>query len=149
MKGVRTWVLIADGARARVVINDGPGKGVQQVFEDEFLGVNAPGRDLASDRPGRTFDSGGQGRHAMEPSSNPKDVEKHHFVEGLGKVLTDGLNKGSFDRLVLVAPPKVLGDLRATLSKNVQAKVTGELNKDLTHISLNDLPEHLGAVLAV
>src|SRR5262249_34094570 len=29
MKPTRTWILIADGARARILRNDGPGKGVQ------------------------------------------------------------------------------------------------------------------------
>jgi hypothetical protein len=26
-KKIRTWILVADGARARLLVNDGPGKG--------------------------------------------------------------------------------------------------------------------------
>ena len=31
MKPTRTWILIADGARARILENLGPGKGVHEV----------------------------------------------------------------------------------------------------------------------
>jgi protein required for attachment to host cells len=51
--------------------------------------------------------------------------------------------------VVLIAPPQALGDLRACLSKGVQAKVSAELAKDLTHLAVHELPDRVGAVLAV
>jgi protein required for attachment to host cells len=59
------------------------------------------------------------------------------------------LGRGKFERLVLVAPPKELGRLRAELSPAVRERVTAELNKDLTRLSLREMAEHLGAVIAV
>lgn len=149
MKPIKTWILIADGARARIVLNDGPGHGIKPGPDKEFEGVNLPDRDIVSDRPGRAFDSAGQGRHAMEPRSDPHAHEQRKLHHVLATYLDKEAKKGSFDRLVIVAPPKALGNLRAELSATVRAKVTGELNKDLTHVAIHDLAKHLGSVLAV
>ena len=55
----------------------------------------------------------------------------------------------AYDRLVLVAPPTALGDLREALSDPVRSLVRAELDKDLTKIPVAELPSHLGAVLPV
>jgi len=149
MKPITTWIVIADGAHARIVLNDGPGKGVKAGPERQFSAINVPGRDIMADRPGRTFDSAGQGRHAMEPRTNPRDVEQQKMFRELTKYLEQEAKKGSYDRLVIVAPPRALGSLRSELSARARAKVTGELDKDLTQVAIHDLAGHLGSVLAV
>jgi len=57
--------------------------------------------------------------------------------------------KGVFDRIVLVAGPKMLGDLRHSLPKSLVGHVEGELHKDLVKTSLHDLPAHLTEVSGV
>ncbi|MFQ5774987.1 MAG: host attachment protein [Kiloniellaceae bacterium] len=149
MRKITTWILIADGARARIVMNDGPGRGVKPGPGKEFHGPNAPVRDIVSDRPGRATAVAGQGRHAMEPRTDPQVVEQRSFHHEVADYLDRAARRGAFDRLVIVAPPKALGNLRAALSPSVRAKVTGELNKDLTHIPIHELAGHLGSVLPV
>ncbi len=149
MKRITTWILVADAAQARLFCNDGPGRGIRAVSNAVLRGRNLPGREIMSDRPGRTFDSVGQGRHAKEPRTDPREVEKHRFAHKLAVMLEGELNQGKFDRLVLVAPPKALGRLRVELSKSVRARVSAELAKDLTHLPTQELQEHLGTVIAV
>ena len=60
-----------------------------------------------------------------------------------------GMLNGDSPRLILVAPPQALGDLRAALPADVSDLVSGELHKDLTHATIHDITEHLGDVLAV
>jgi protein required for attachment to host cells len=116
MKPTRTWILIADGARARVVENLGPGKGVSEVPGMEFSQPAERNRDIMSDRPGRTFESANNSRHGMEPPSDPKRMAEADFVAGLASMLDEKLKAGAFDRLVLVAAPQALGDIRKALS---------------------------------
>jgi protein required for attachment to host cells len=149
MKAVTTWILIADSTQARIACNEGPGRGVKPVFEEVLHGRNLPGREINADRPGRAFDSAGLGRHAKEPPTDPRENEKQHFIRELAALLDKGAKQGRYDRLVLVAPPKALGQLRATISDAVRAKVSGELDKDLVHVSMHQLAGHLGGVLAV
>lgn len=148
-----TWVVLADAARVRIIVQDGPGADLKSVYEEEDATAKLPGRELESDRPGRTFDSGGRGdadapgRHAYEPPTDPRRKQQADFIKAVAEVLEDAAYKGSFDRLVLIAPPKALGDLRSSLSKNVSRMVSEEIPKDLVDVAIHDLPERLQDVL--
>lgn len=50
---------------------------------------------------------------------------------------------GKFERIVLVAPPMILGELRKELHKEVEAKVAGEVAKTLTNHTLPDIEKLL------
>lgn len=144
-----TWILIADGNRARIVKNDGPGLGIDaledQLFESEHLRVG----DIMADKPGRTYDSAGGGRHAMEYSTDPVRQDERAFAKSLIAKLEAGHRKGAYQQLVLVAPPQMLGDLRAELGDGLKAIVHAEVNKDLTHVPNGDLAGHLDGVLTL
>lgn len=149
MKKIITCIVIANGTRAHFYFNDGPNRGLEGRPDLDMKGENLHARDIQADRPGRVFDRSGKGRHAMEYPSDPQRLIELKF---LGDV-TDRLNKlsqeTSFDRLVLVAPPRVLGELRKLLPKSLSRKVHGEINKDLTHISQHDLPGHFDDVIVL
>jgi protein required for attachment to host cells len=144
-----TWVVVADGSRARLFVNEGPGKGLRPLPDGDIESETPPTREINADRAGRTFDSAGQGRHAKEPSTDPHRNIKRNFAQQVANRLERGHRKNAFDRLVLVAPPQALGDLRASMDKGVRAKLSGELNKDLTHLKDHELLLPIGAVLAV
>jgi len=149
MKPVKTWILVADGARARIVVNEGPGKGVKQLEGADFRAEHPSSGDVMADRPGRSFESSGSGRHAMEPTSDAHRLAKQAFVKEIAGFLQRQAQKKSFDRLIILAPPQALGDLRAALSDAVRTLVTAELAKDLTPVPNEDLAKHLSDVLAV
>lgn len=138
-----TWILIADGARAHIVANEGPGKGLKTIPGQNYTGINVATRELGTDRPGRTFDRAGGGRHSMENRVDWHRFEKHKFAQSMAKVLDKAADKGVFDRLILVAPPDTLGKLRSSLGKLASSRVVAELAKDLTNLSIHDLPENL------
>lgn len=139
---IRTWVVVADGARGRILLSEGPGH-LEPARDQEFIGTKLPGREAEADRPGRTFDRAGEGRHAYEPPTDPRRKQKEEFARAIAAVLTEGADDGSYDRLVLVAPPKTLGDLRALLPKRVARCVTDEVPKGLIEVPLQELPDRL------
>ena len=69
------------------------------------------------------------------------------FARDLADHLEKAANEHRFDRLVLVAAPRALGDLRGLLPKTVQGKVVAQIDKDLTNIPTRDLGKHLDAHL--
>jgi protein required for attachment to host cells len=147
MKPTRTWILIADGARARILQNDGPGKGLQALQDRVWHGDHAATHELMSDRTGRSFSSVGPGRSAIEPHTDPHRQLKRNFAHRLADALAEALRDRVYDRLILVAAPSALGDLRAALSAEVRAKVIAEVAKDLTKIPDAAVAEHLKDVL--
>ena len=140
---------MADGAHARVYVNTGPNQGIAEVEKYARDLDLKPSRDIDADRPGRTFDSGGEGRHAMEPPTDAKRHAKQEFHREVAADIEAALKAGEFDRLVIVAAPATLGDLRQEFSKAVSEKIHGELAKNLIQADQGELQEQLGAVLAV
>jgi len=146
MKKKVTWILVADGARARILKSEGPGKGLQPAVGEEFRHELPRTHEMGTDRPGRVHESATVVRHAIEPVDWHR-FEKEKFAKEMAKILDKAAAAGEFERLVLVAPPRTLGDLRGALAAATKKKVTGELDKDLTQVTLGELPEHLAGVL--
>ncbi|MBF9050455.1 host attachment protein [Roseobacter sp. HKCCD9010] len=144
MKPTITWVLLADAQSARIVMNAGPGKGFSDVPGKQFKA--APPTEYA-DTPGQGQSSHGPGRAAMT-RRDPKAAAAKAFAKRLADDLAEAQRAGHFARLVLVAGPQMLGDLREALSPPVRAALLGELDKTLTEVALADLPEHLADILA-
>jgi protein required for attachment to host cells len=150
MKKTVTYILVADGARARLYVNHGVGKGLQPVSgATHKADLHHHDRDILADKPGRAYNSVGEGRSAMEPQTEWHRFEKHKFAREMAKVLDAAAAGKAFDRLVLVAPPATLGDLRTELSDVTRRMVTAELPKDLTRHAEQELPAHLEGVLAL
>ena len=149
MKPKVTWVLIADGAHAKLFENGGPGKGLvalrDMMFEEEPLKA----QDIMADRQGRTFSSVGSGRSGYEYPTDPVEVRETRFMKTMADRLDAKLREGTFDRLVIAAAPEALGEIRPQLSKQVQEKIVAELPKDLTRMPTDKLESHFDGVLAM
>ena len=149
MKSIKTCILVADGAHARVYLNEGPGKGLEELEKFNQTNNVRESGEIASDAPGRSFDSGGQGRHAMEPPTDPKEHEKNEFHREIAEKIDHAFKIQKFDRLVVVAPPQTLGNLRSEFDKTAAVKIYAEINKNLISASDEELLDNLGDVLAV
>ena len=149
MKATRTWVVIANGAHARFLLNDGPGHGLVELRDLDLKQDHLVAQDLVSDRSGRTFDSNGPSKHAVDPSSDQERLEEKKFAGKVVAQLEAGLTENSFDRLILVAAPTMLGDIREKLSTHASDCITADVPKNLNHFSNAELTAYLGKFLAV
>ena len=86
-------------------------------------------------------------RHSMEPRTDPKTYEKQNFARRVADLINDAASRKTFDQLVLVAPPKTLGELRTQLGDNARKLVIGEIHHDLVKTPIHELPQHLSEVL--
>lgn len=145
-----TWIVVADGARAFIAANQGPGSGLTLVpgsAQEQDLQSTT---EMGSEKPGRSFTSARSGtRHGIEPRVDWHRFEKQKFAHGIAKLLDAARLRKAFQHLILVAPPETLGELRASLDKQTQALVSGEVAKDLTRHPIDDLPSHLGGLIKI
>ncbi len=147
MKPVRTWIVIADGARARIVKNAGPGRGVVADSNLVFRSEHRKLQEIMADRPGRSFDSIGKGRHAMTDGADAVREDERRFLQSLAARLEKEAIADAYDRLILIAPPRALGDLRPFLSKPVKSRIYDEIAKDLTQLPNDRLTDHLSETI--
>ncbi|MBZ9741512.1 MULTISPECIES: host attachment protein [unclassified Mesorhizobium] len=138
------WVLVADGEKALLLKNAGdtkfPNLEVVQVMEQE----NPPTREQGSDSPGRYNDGPSVHRSAVEETDWHR-IGKERFAEEIAARLYKLAHEGAFDRLVLVAPPMVLGAMRKKLHKEVGDKVTAEIPKTMTNHAIFEIEALLQA----
>lgn len=126
-----TWVLVADARRAEFYRRDEPGgplELVQQLTDDE---ARARERDLVADKPGRSFDSAGQGRHAMDPAHSEKQRLRSAFAQRITHMLDAARMADRYTQLIIVAAPAMLGELRAHLNAPTASRVAAEFSKEL------------------
>lgn len=139
---VRTYILVADGARARLFLRNGLHPALELLQETDDPAAHMRARELVSDRPGRTFPVG-SGGNSTGPKEDAQDREKEAFARRLTKDLDAACERGRFERLVLIAPPTTLGELRAHLGAAARKLVTAEIGKDLTQAPVPELLTYL------
>lgn len=85
------------------------------------------------------------GKVSFDVGSPQSEVEverprvAHHACEALATEWA----RGGYDRIVISAGPKLLGDLRKALPHALEPHVKAELHKDLVKLSVHELPDHL------
>ena len=137
------WVVVADSARARIFEAaelPAPLREIEDLVEPEG---RMPERELQSDRPGRSFESVGGARHAMSRLHSPRANSRLKFAQRIADRLDHALAEGRFRRLGLVAPPAMLGALRAALSPQCRAHCSLELASDIGRFGRIQIERHL------
>ena len=126
-----TWVVTADSAQAEIFKIEKIGGPLKLVKSLEHSEGHMKGRELATDRPGRSFDSSGNGRHAV---SSPVDLREHEadiFAKEICQLIETGRSRRRFGRLVVIAPPDFLGKLRKAITPASGQLVVETLAKNL------------------
>jgi protein required for attachment to host cells len=71
------------------------------------------------------------------------EAAKEDFVKLVAEELDAEHGRGQFEKLILIAPPGVLTELKKKLSEPITKLVVDGLQKDLTRVPDHDLTEHL------
>ena len=125
-------VLVADGRKMLFFRNKGDRMAPNLEAETVKVQENPYDRDQASDAPGRAFNSVGSHRSAMQQTDFHEQEEARFAVEAT-ELLKRRALANDFDKLIIVAPPTALGEMRKRYHKEVQSRLVGEIAKDLAN----------------
>ena len=126
-----SFVVVADGEKMLFFRNEGDTDYPKLEVERKREQDNPPDRDQKSDGPGRAFSSVGSGRSAFE-EADFHQLEEDRFAAETAEMLKQRALRNDFDSLIVVAPPRTLGELRKHYHKEVEKRLAGEIAKDLT-----------------
>ena len=138
-----TWILAANRSGATLFETDGKGKPIHRLQDIPHPQGRLQNQDIDTDKPGRAFDSLGQGRHGMSTEHEPTEEVAMQFARILAELLNKGRTTHAYEKLVLVAEPRFLGMLRAALDPHTAALVVKTVHKDLPEVSEKELASHL------
>lgn len=127
-----TVIAVADGEKL-------------SLFQNEGNALNVKLKALPAEEIDSSKISSG-GRH-ISSAANPDDSQQEE--DGFGSGITDMLNRhvldGTIKNLVIIAAPRTLGEMRKGYHKQLTAVLIGELDKDLTGHSVQDIEKALDA----
>lgn len=140
----RIWVLVADSGVTKIFRKpDGHLELIGQTVPDETMQAELTNKNI-----GRVTSSSRRGvRQKYEPHMEQAHQDAALFAHDLAKWLDEAVRADAFDRLVLVAAPKTLGDLRAAIHPPVQNRIIAEVDKDLTKLDEKALYDALDEIV--
>jgi protein required for attachment to host cells len=127
-----TTVAVADGEKLNLFRNAGDEANPKlTALQDE---------DIANDNKG-------SGARHQSSSANPDDsqVAEDGFAAGIADLLNRQVLEGHIANLVVIAAPRTLGELRKHYHQKLSAVLVGEIAKDLTGHSMQDVEKAIAA----
>lgn len=141
-ESMKTWILVADAARAFIYESEYPHHGdyqlVHRFHHDES---RAKGEELLADRPGH-FQTDHGARSSYE-KSHPKEVEAEKFMTELAHYVIHAKKEKQFEDMITVVPAHLYGIFEKHVKDHV--KITQHFSKDYTQEPL----EHLKTLLRI
>lgn len=140
-----TWILIANSSKAslfesayaKLFNGNGALKLIQEFTHPES---RLKKQELLSDRPG-TQERGYNRTATLNEPTDHKALEAEGFAKELVAKLEEGRHQHTYDRLIIVAPPRFQGILNKCMEhhQQVSQKVAKTIEKDYTKIKAHEL----------
>lgn len=133
--------MVADHGKAILFENKGtpvaPLLEVRKVLQADD---NPPTHEQGTDGPGTVF--AGSHRSYVE-QTDWHALAGRRFLETAAEAMETARALNGVKSIVLVAPPRALAELRNIVSSSVKTSIVGELDKDLVHMPVAKIAEHL------
>lgn len=124
-------VAVVDGEKLSLFRNTGQG------LDIKLSAVDAP---ALGDRV-----VGSAGRNSSDANPDNDTQAEDGFAMSVAQALNGWALKNRFEKLVVIAAPKTMGELRKHWHKEVQAGIVGEITKTLTGQSIEDIAKAISA----
>ncbi len=138
------WVVVCDGKKALLLENAGDEKFLNLKTREVFDHPAAKTHEIGTDAPGRSHNSVGHGRSAME-QTDWHTQEEERFLKDLADHLNEAVRAGTAKSLIIVAPPRALGILRPAYSHDLRKALRAEVDKDFVKMPVHEIEKHLAA----
>ncbi len=131
-------VLVADGRKMLFFRNHGDENQIDLRTEAHDERQERKDREIKTDAPGTTKQSGGYGRSTYEEADFQQQEEDRWFKDAAEELKARAL-RNDFDALAIVAPPKALGVLKKCLHKEVEKRIVCTVNKEMSGRPIPDI----------
>ena len=143
MSSTNTWILVADGARARLFEAASSDDALNELACFANPGGRSHGRNFTTARSPAVNESIGAARYSIEPHTPLREKTTDRFARTIKDELERARNDHRYARLVIVAPPGFLGALHGTFPKPLRDCVVAEVKRNLTALRTSDIRSHL------
>jgi protein required for attachment to host cells len=139
-----SFVLVADGKNSLFFRNEGDGDFPNLRVEDKEVRDNPAHHEQASDTAGMSMKT----KHGRGGSMEEVDFhqqQEDRFAADTAAMLKARALSNDYEALVVVAPPRTLGELRKHYHKEVEKRLIAEVPKDLVNVPVPEIEKILKA----
>jgi protein required for attachment to host cells len=126
------WVVACDGRKVLILENIGDAKFPNFRTKETYEHADEPTHVLGAGPPGRTYQSVGNRRSAVDQTDWHDETERT-FLRDLAARLHDAVSTGAAKALTIVAPPRALGMIREAYSPALRGAIVREIAKDVVN----------------
>ena len=141
------FIVVADGRKMLFLRNEGDADYPNLQVEKKVIDQHNPDTheqttDLAGNAMGTRTSGAHWGEGNMQETDFPQ-LEEDRFAAETAALLKDRALRNEYESLIIVAPPRTLGELRKHYHKEVSDRLTREIDKDLTGHTVPQITEAL------
>ena len=137
-----THLVVGDGKKDLILVNEGTAFLPVLTVEEVLRQSNPQNHDLGTDRLDRVYSSAG--RHTGSPE--PVDwhqLNEDRFADEILVGLLELAKHEKLKRLVIIAPPRTLAELRHAMPEELKKLIIAEIHKDLTKHTIKEITHHV------
>jgi protein required for attachment to host cells len=127
-----SFVVVADGKKMLFFRNEGDSEFPKLEVERKRETTDAYDRDQKTSLAGKAPTASGGAGSSSYQEVDFHQLEEERFAAETAEMLRMRALRNEFESLIIVAPPKTLGELRKHYHKEVEKRLAGEVAKDLT-----------------
>jgi protein required for attachment to host cells len=139
----RLWIVVTDGAHARILGVTGDRRGLTILREMVSADARRRAREYLSTPAPTRRANGAAMRHGAISRPDPDQLTRQRFVAQLAAMLVEDNRARQFDQLVLIVPPDLSRQLREALNKGTHKRLREVLLGDLVGAPLSKIHERL------
>jgi len=140
------YIVVAESTRAKIFSFEKRSQDLVEICDLEHSQGRRRESEINSDKPGRTVGGGIGSHHSLGSNHQDKTYEGHIFAGEISALLEADRTNHKYEGLILIAPPKFLGELRNELTAACNKLVIDSIDKNLVHCSNRELLSYLGSV---
>jgi len=140
-------VFVGDGRKMLFLRNHGDAAYLDLRTEAHDEHELPKDREIKTDAPGLSAQSGGFGRPAMDEADFHQQAEDRWAKEA-AEMLNRRALANDYKALAIIAPPKTLAELRKHFHKETEKRIVATFNKEMTDRPLADIEDLLAGEAA-
>jgi protein required for attachment to host cells len=136
------WLAVCDGTKALLLENEGDHAFPKFETRETMIALNPSTHEQGSAKPGRAFNSV-DGRRAAVEETDLHVLAEEKFIKDFAGHVERKVQEVPIQSIVLIAPARALGILRACIGSSTRRILAGSLARDYVHQPLYEIERHL------
>jgi protein required for attachment to host cells len=136
-------IVIANQGQAQIYETQRLGEKLESVASLKNASAHLTEHELATDASGRAMNRATGMHQTYGPGPVLRQTAIHRFAQAIADALNEKMNKRDGSRMVLVAEPRFLAEIKRACTRRVLGNIARELRKDLAHESTQRIIKRL------